>query len=323
MATVIRSLDALPSTMRGGAVSVGNFDGVHRGHAALAAELVRLAREVGGPAVVMTFDPPPVAILVPNRPPTPPLTTISRRAELLGGLGVDGLIAYPTDRTLLELTPEAFFQRILVQRLQIRAIVEGPNFRFGRDRAGDTALLAELCKQAKIRLSIVPPAVDEQGEMISSTRIRRLIAAGNIEEANRLLTQPYCIEGIVSKGAERGKRLGFPTANLEGIRCLMPAHGVYGGAVPLGDAWFPAAVHIGPNPTFDEQRSKVEVHVLDWEGDLYGHHLRCALLHRVREICKFDSIEALRAQLRQDIESVREGTRAGLQRLASIPAERL
>ncbi len=323
MATVIRNLDELPSRLRGGAVAVGNFDGVHRGHAALAAELVRAAQAVGGPAVVMTFDPPPVAVLVPQRPPTPPLTTIARRAELLGGLGVDALIAYPTDRRLLELTPQAFFQQILVERLRVRAMVEGPNFRFGRDRAGDTALLAELCEQTGVRLSIVPPAVDDRGEMISSTRIRGLISQGKVEDANRLLTEPYRLEGIVSKGAQRGKQLGFPTANLEGIRCLVPAHGVYAGAVPIGDAWFPAALNIGPNPTFDDQRSKVEVHVLDWGGDLYGHHLQCAVLQRVREICRFDSAEALRAQLRRDMESVRAVSMEWMKHLAARAAQRL
>ena len=159
--------------------------------------------------------------------------------------------------------------------------------------------------------------------MISSTRIRGLISQGKVEDANRLLTEPYRLEGIVSKGAQRGKQLGFPTANLEGIRCLVPAHGVYAGAVPIGDAWFPAALNIGPNPTFDDQRSKVEVHVLDWGGDLYGHHLQCAVLQRVREICRFDSAEALRAQLRRDMESVRAVSMEWMKHLAARAAQRL
>lgn len=305
MIRVLRSWEDLPADLLGGAVSVGNFDGVHLGHAALARELVSQARQVGGAALVMTFDPPPRALLDPHRPVTPPLTTIERRAELLEVLGVDAMLAYPTDRRLLALSAEAFFDQIIRGKLRAKAIVEGPNFRFGKDRAGDTELLRKFCRAHGIGCSIVPPTVDDEGMMISSTRVRRLIQAGEVARANRLLTSPYELQGIVAAGAGRGQRLGFPTANLEGIRCLLPAHGVYAGAVRLDEGILPAAIHVGPNPTFGEQAAKVEVHILDWNGTLYGSDLRVRFVDRVRDVQRFASIDALRAQLQDDIAAVR------------------
>ncbi len=302
MVQLLTSLKELPQAVRRGAVSIGNFDGVHLGHARLIHELVHSAGQVGGPAVVLTFDPPPAAILFPDRPLSAPLTSIGRRSALLGELGVDFVVAYPTDRQLLSLSADAFFRQTIVETLAARAMVEGPNFHFGRDRSGDTNALRELCDAHRISLQIVEPKADSGG-MISSTRIRGLLAAGDLLAANRLLTDPLQIEGLVSEGAGRGRQLGFPTANLTQIRSLIPGMGVYAGRVQHSGQTIPAAVHIGPNPTFGEGHTKVEVHLIGWSGTLSGSSLTCSLIAKIREVQKFDSVDALKQQIFQDIQA--------------------
>ncbi len=304
MPEILRSLRNLPERFRRCAVAIGNFDGVHSGHRELVATLVRLAADVGGPAMVFTFDPPPVAIIRPELELLPPLSDIPRRAELLGALGVDAVLAYPTDAALVGLTAADFFQQILVDQLRIAAIVEGPNFRFGNNRVGDTELLSHWCAQRGIRCCIVEACGDPSG-MISSTRIKQLIQAGEIAQANKFLVTPYQIQGIVDHGDGRGRKLGTPTANLTQIPVLLPCHGVYAGRVEIGNIGVPAAVHIGPNPTFGEDKTKVEVHLIDWTGELYSEELRCSLLERLRDVRKFASAEELRAQINKDIESCR------------------
>jgi riboflavin kinase/FMN adenylyltransferase len=306
MTRLIRTLDDFPKELLGGALAVGNFDGVHAGHQRLLQDLVRQATALDGPAIVMTFDPPPVAVLVPDRPPTAPLTTIPRRAELLGRHGIDALIAYPTDRALVNLSAEEFFTKKVCAAIGAQAMVEGPNFRFGKDRLGDTALLRKLCESRGMGFSVVEAKVDDAGQMVSSSRIRRALGEGNIELANQMLTQAYEVEGIVAKGEQRGRELGFPTANLEDINCLVPRHGVYAGAVELEGELRPAAIHIGPNLTFGEERPKVEVHVLGWDGAIYGERLSCTMLSLVRDLVKFESVEALVEQLEVDTARCRQ-----------------
>jgi len=300
---LIRDIDALPEQIRGGALSIGNFDGVHRGHARLAERLVRSARCVDGPAVVFTFDPSPTKILHPEAAPAL-LSWIERRAELLGGLGVDAVVAYPTDHALLELTPEQFFRRIIVEKLGARAMVEGSNFRFGHRRAGDTAKLRELCQAEGIDLDVVEP-IELLGHTVSSSRIRRLIAAGDLEAVNRMLTEPYRIRGIVSYGSRRGNTLGYPTANVERVDNLLPGEGIYAGRAYVdGRAWG-AAVSVGPNPTFGEVTRKVEAFLLDFQGDLYGRPLQVEFVARLRDIVRFDSRDELIAQMDVDVEQTR------------------
>ncbi len=304
MPHLIHSLTHFPPDSRCGAVAIGNFDGVHRGHANLIAELVSAARKVNGPAIVFTFDPPPIALLQPDRILSAPLTSIQRRAELLHRLGVDLVIAYPTDMALLQLSAEEFFQKVLLDALAARAIVEGPNFRFGKDRLGDIQRLAELCSRNQIALTVVEAANDSCG-MISSTRIRQLITQGDMAEANALLTEPYQLMGSVGHGAARGRTIGTPTANLTQVQQLVPPHGVYAGCVPVGDSLCAAAIHIGPNPTFGDSACKIEVHLIDWRGELYDSEVRCTFLDRLRDIKKFDSPAELQAQIAKDIDRCR------------------
>ncbi len=300
---VLRNPSDWPPAIRCGAVTIGNFDGVHWGHAELARRLLVAARRVGGPAVVFTFDPHPVRLLRPREAP-PPLTWTDRKAQLLGELGVDYVVAYPTNEAFLKLSASEFFAEIVRGRLAARAMVEGENFYFGRDRAGDVALLGRLCQEAGIGLEVAPPVLVDGG-ISSSSRVRKALLAGRVEEANRLLTQPYRLRGMVTHGASRGNQLGFPTANLAAIDTLVPAPGVYAGRAITGGGVVPSAIHIGPNLTFGESGSKVEAHLIDWEGNLYGQPLEVDFLARLREIQRFDGVEALKQQLTTDIERAR------------------
>jgi riboflavin kinase/FMN adenylyltransferase len=294
---VIRHLDE--ADLQGGALSIGNFDGVHRGHARLVEKLRALAGELGGPAVILTFDPHPVRLLRPDAAP-PPLTWTERKAELLGTLGIDAMIAYPTDERLLALSPAEFFHQIVCDKLAARAMVEGPNFFFGRGRAGDVRLLSELCAGRGIALSIVEPET-MGSEFVSSSRVRAAIAAGDVGLARRMLTQPYRVRGLVTHGAARGARIGFPTANIEAVDTLLPGRGVYAGRAFLGDARWPAAINLGPSPTFGEQTVKVEAHLIGFTGSLYGRPLEVDFLERLRDIRPFASLDELTSQLHRDV----------------------
>lgn len=296
---MVSDLEALAGRSRGGAVAIGNFDGVHRGHAKIVERVIHHARQDGGPAIVFTFDPHPVRLLRPDIAP-PPLTWNERKAELLQTLGVDVMVCYPTDESLLDLSAAAFFDQIICRQLGVKAIVEGPNFCFGKNRAGTVDTLRELCAAAGITLEIVAPLCESES-YISSSRIRQLIAAGDVAEAAKMLTSPYRIRGTVTHGARRGSKIGFPTANLEAIDTLVPAPGVYSARGLVGEQWWPAAVNIGPNPTFGEQSFKVEVHLIGFAGSLYGQPLAVDFAARLRDIQTFESVDALQAQLRRDI----------------------
>ena len=296
---VLRGLEEIGSAAVGGAVAIGNFDGVHRGHAQLVGRLLDRAARVGGPAVVFTFDPHPVQLLRPEAAP-PPLTWAERKAELLAELGVDAMVAYPTDEQLLALTPQEFFDRVICERLQARAMVEGPNFRFGRGRGGDVRLLEQYCRRAGVALEIVPPRMLE-GQYISSSRIRERIQQGDVDAAREMLTRPYRVRGLVTHGARRGSTLGFPTANVDGVDTLLPGPGVYAGRARTASGVWPAAISVGPNPTFAEASAKFEVHLIGFRGLLYGEPLEVDFLARLRDIRPFAAVEELKAQLRQDV----------------------
>ncbi len=296
---LLRSLENFPLRLRGGAVSIGNFDGVHRGHARIVERLLAKSKAVGGPAIVFTFDPHPVRLLRPHEAP-PPLTWTERKSALLADLGIDAVIAYPTDEELLSHSPVDFFNRIVRDALDAKAMVEGPNFFFGHKRAGDIQTLKMLCHDAGLSLEVVEPFV-EAGEFVSSSRVRQLIHQGDVAEAATMLTQPYRIRGLVTHGAGRGHKIGFATANVEAIDTLLPAIGVYAGrAITTTEIW-PAAINIGPNPTFGEHALKVEVHLIGFEGALYGQPLEVDFLARLRDIQPFASVDALKAQLALDV----------------------
>jgi len=313
--TVAAASDRWPPAAAGSAVSVGNFDGVHVGHAAIIRRLCDVARRLGVPSVAFTFDPHPAAVLRPLAAPVP-LTTPGRRAALLRSLGVDAVVVQPTDRGLLSLSAAGFYDEILRGRLRARAIVEGSDFRFGADRAGGIRLLEEFARRDGLTLEEVPPVLAD-GLPVSSSRLRALIAAGNVRHAACLLTAPYRVTGTVVMGARRGATLGFPTANLAAIATLLPAAGVYaarvvlpGPAADAAPAGLPAAVHIGPNVTFGETATSVEVHLIGFHGTLYGATLDVDFLDRLRDTVRFGSVEDLKAQLAADVARALEVARA-------------
>ena len=296
---------------RGGYVAVGNFDGVHRGHREIVEKLVERANSAETMSVVLTFDPHPVRLLRPEQAP-PSLTTLTQKAAILEECGVDVVIGFPTTREFLSLTPDEFFERMIVQRLQARGLVEGANFQFGKGRAGNVERLGELCRRDGLTLDVVGP-VEQDGEPVSSSRIRGEISAGRMGDAVALLGHPFAIQGTVVKGAGRGAALGFPTANLDGVETLLPADGVYAGFVRLDDTDLPSAVHLGPNPTFADGQRKLEVHIVGHTGDLYGRELTVHLLSRIRDVIRFENPEQLRTQLESDIaRTIRIADAAGM-----------
>jgi riboflavin kinase/FMN adenylyltransferase len=292
-----------PAVCRGGAVAVGNFDGAHRGHAALLATLRQQARAVDGPAVALTFDPHPVELLRPGQAP-PLLTTPEDRARLLHELGADHVLVLCTDHAMLGLSAKEFFEQILRQRLAARALVEGVNFGFGHNREGNVETLTELCRPAGVGLTVVPPVLID-GREVSSSRIRAALEGGGVEEAAALLGRPYRVQGRVTVGRRRGATLGFPTANLEQVPTLVPGDGVYAVRVPRGGAVWPGAANVGPNPTFGEHARKVEVHLIGFAGDLYGEALAVDFVRRLRDTRPFGSAAELVEQLRRDVEQAR------------------
>lgn len=301
--TLLRGFEK-PEKYRGGYVAIGNFDGVHRGHQSMIAQLTKRAAAANVPAVVLTFDPHPIMLLKPEVVP-PRLSTLKTKAELLIGYGVDCVIAYPTNTVLLNLTPEQFFQQIVLDELQAKGMVEGPNFYFGKNRSGNTDTLRTLCEQHGLTLDIAT-AYEWEGKHVSSSAIRKRLSQGEFQRAVEKLGHPYCLTGKVTQGEGRGRHLGFPTANLTGITTLLPQEGVYAGYSLLEGKRYAAAVNIGANPTFDTDEQKVEVHLLDYSGDLYDQELSVELLAHLRPVQTFKSVDELTAQIAQDLQTTRQ-----------------
>jgi riboflavin kinase/FMN adenylyltransferase len=288
-----------PEDCRRGAVAIGNFDGVHRGHAALLAELRRLADSVAGPAVALTFDPHPLQLLRPDSF-LPPLCIPEDRARWLHEAGADHVVVLHTTADLLALSAEDFFREVLQSRLEVRAVVEGVNFGFGKNREGNVELLGRVCQAAGITLSVLPPVLVE-GRRISSSRVRAALMGGDVAEAAHLLGRPHRLHGVVGRGAGRGRTLNFPTANLEGLRNLAPGDGVYAVRVHVECQTWAGAANVGPNPTFGEAARKVEVHLIDFTGDLYGRPLAVDFVGRLRDTRPFGGVADLIAQLHRDV----------------------
>jgi riboflavin kinase / FMN adenylyltransferase len=297
---------ALPEDMEPTVVTVGMFDGVHRGHRALLDRVAAEAADRGVPAAAVTFDRHPLAVLRPGGEP-PLLTTLDRKVALLGEAGMAVVLVLEFTRELSEVGAEAFATGVLFDGLAARALVVGENFRFGHRAAGDPALLAALGRPRGIEVVAVPLHA-EGGQVVSSTRVRAELDAGDVAAAAASLGRPYAVEGVVVAGDRRGgPLLGVPTANLEvpaGI--AIPADGVYAGhltdlADPIAR---PAAVSVGTNPQFGTER-RVEAHVLDFDGDLYGHRVSVGFSHRLRGQATFAGVDELAAQIRADIDQAR------------------
>lgn len=288
---------------QGGAITIGNFDGVHRGHAALLAELRKQAVAVGGPAVAVTFDPHPLQLLNPERF-QPVLTTLADRAAHLEAIGADHVVILQTTPELLDLRAKDFFARVIRDGFRARAVVEGENFGFGRDREGNVATLRQLCQQAEMNFVAVP-AFTLQDVPVSSSRVRSSLVRGAVAEASTLLGRPYRLRGVVGPGDQRGRTIGFPTANLHQPLTLIPGDGVYAVRVTVAAGTWAGAANVGPNPTFAEQARKVEIHLIGFQGDLYGQEIAVDFVDRLRDIQRFDGVAALVAQLQRDVQQAR------------------
>jgi len=300
---VLRNLDEFSDHLRGGAVTIGNFDGVHLGHARLIKRLRKMADEISGPAVVFTFDPPPAWILRPDAAGQLLIWT-QRKVEILAELGADVVVIYPTDRALLEHDAGEFFEHIIRNRLGARAIVEGPNFFFGHNRTGTVEVLRQLCAETDVRLEVTP-GIEVNGQMVSSSRIRRSLIEGHVDQARQMLGRPYRIRGTVVRGAGRGAKLGYPTANITRVDTLLPLDGVYAGRAWVDQVAHTAAISLGSNPTFAETILKVEAYLLDFQGDLYDSQLQIDFIARLRETKRFDSVDALVEQMALDVKATR------------------
>ena len=303
MPVLYRHMDDLPERFRGGVVSIGNFDGVHQGHSRIVGRLLDMARRQEVHAVVLTFDPHPARLLRPLQAPAP-LSWTEHKAQLLHELGVDAVVAYPTDAALLALTAGEFFDCIVLGRLRARGMVEGQNFFFGHDRGGNIEVLGKFCRDSGIPLEVVEP-VQIDGQVVSSSRVRTLISAGAVAEAARLLTRPYRIRGRVVHGQGRGNRLGYPTANIGRVDTLLPSEGIYVGQAWIDGCCYATAMSLGSNPTFGESEKKVEAFLLDYHGDLYGRPIEIDFLARLRDIKRFDSADQLIDQMALDVQETR------------------
>jgi riboflavin kinase/FMN adenylyltransferase len=290
---------------RGAAIAIGNFDGVHLGHRALIARARELATAGDALTVALTFDPHPSALLAPARAPRL-LTSIERRIELLAEAGVDAVVVEPFTRELAGVAPSAFVDDVVIGPLRARAIVVGYDFSYGQGRKGTVEDLRAHGRHAGIEVAIVP-AVTVDGEVAASTKIRNHLRAGELALAERMLGRPWDVDGVVVHGAERGRAIGVPTANIAPEVELAIAPGIY--AVTLGVEGgppLPAVASLGTNPTFVEDGGLVlEVHVLDWSGDLYDRRVRTTFIARLRDELKFDSVEALIGQIQRDIAQAR------------------
>ncbi len=308
----VEEIDRLPSV-----VTPGNYDGVHLGHRALVATARRVADASPTPlrVVALTFDPHPMRFIAPERAPAL-LTSVARRSELLRAAGADVVAVQRFDRAFSELSPEAFFDHVLRERLGAEAMVVGADFHFGRQRAGDVAMLESLGAEHGLSVTTVSP-VTLDGELVSSTHVRAALVKGEVERAARMLTRVHELSGRVVEGHKRGRTIGFPTANLETGGLLAPADGVYAvsvrvledesgepGAVRPDAPRYHGVANLGVRPTVAAGRS-LEVHLLDFEGDLYGRWLRVGFVARLRGEVKFPDLAALRAQIARDAEAGR------------------
>jgi len=304
-------LDDVPADWAGCVATIGVFDGVHRGHQRVVARAEQVAQEKGLPLVVITFDPHPDEVIRPGSHP-PFLTTLRRQAELLAGLGADAVFVLPFSVEFSRLSPDEFVRIVLSDRLHAAAVVVGEDFRFGRKAAGDVPLLAQLGEKYDFTVEGVP-LLAADGITMSSTYIRGRLAAGDVAGAATALGRPHRVQGVVVRGHQRGRALGFPTANLETPpHTATPADGVYAGSLISLDldgaevTRWPAAISIGTNPTFAGTDRTVEAYALDRDDlDLYGTHAAIEFTARLRGNTKFDSVAALVAQMREDVAAAR------------------
>ncbi|GAB6142884.1 bifunctional riboflavin kinase/FAD synthetase [Desulfocicer niacini] len=304
---LIEDIDSLKTPPTNGVITIGNFDGVHKGHQALFKKVIEVARQINGTAMAMTFDPHPLKVLAHNGPPL--ITRKDQKTELIEATGMDALVYIPFTRTFAAISAHDFVKDILLDRLNMKAIVVGPDYTFGRNREGDIHFLKKMAADYQFEV-IIPDWIkgsDAAPKRISSTHIRELVMEGRVDETKPFLGRYYQIRGKVIKGRERGgSQLGFPTANIKLHDELCPKMGVYAVTVETVKGTFNGVANIGYSPTFDDHLFTIEVHILDFSGDIYGTRIRVNMVKRLRDEIKFSGIEALSDQIHADIEHARK-----------------
>ncbi len=295
----------MPDALRGGIVALGNFDGFHLGHQAVAGEAIRQAKAEGRPAVIATFDPHPVRFFAPQSSWFR-LTTLDQRQRHFETAGADAMLVFDFDAELAATSAEDFIAKLLVERLGISAVVTGEDFTFGKGRGGNIDVLRDFGSAHGLSSTAMGPVVDSLG-VISSSRIRNALKEGDCETATALLTRPFAVEGIVQHGDKNGRLLGFPTANIDMGHYLRPRYGIYAvqGRLPDGQV-LDGAANLGIRPTFDPPKELLEPHFFDFSEDLYGQMIEIEFHAFIRGEVKFDSLDALMAQMAQDCDHARE-----------------
>lgn len=297
--------ERMPEPLRGAVIALGNFDGFHGGHQAVAREAIDWARREGRPSIIATFDPHPVRLFKPDIPPFR-LTTLEQRQELYLAAGATAMLVFHFDEALAGTSAEDFVRVLLAEQLGVAGVVTGEDFTFGKGRTGNRAMLEVLGREAGIESRAVAPVL-EGGEPVSSSRIRDALRAGEPQEAARLLTRPFAIRGVVEHGDKRGREIGYPTANLAIESYLRPRYGIYAvtGRVLATGKELLGAANLGIRPQFDPPKELLEPHFFDFAGDLYGQEIEVAFHHFLRPEAKFEGLQALVAQMDVDCAEAR------------------
>jgi riboflavin kinase / FMN adenylyltransferase len=300
----LNARNPMPDALHGAVAALGNFDGFHLGHQAVAGEAIRQAKAAGKPAIIATFDPHPVRFFAPDAPPFR-LTTLDQRQRLFAEAGADAMLVFEFDATLAGTTAQDFVEKILIERLGLSGVVTGEDFTFGKARGGNIGVLRILGEPLGLSSTAVGPVTDDGG-VISSSRIREALQAGDCETAARLLTRPFAIEGRVQHGDKNGRKLGFPTANLDLGTYLRPRYGVYAVTGRLADGRvLNGAANIGIRPQFTPPKELLEPHFFDFAEDVYDQSIEVAFHAFLRGEAKFDSLDALMAQMAADCDAAR------------------
>ena len=304
---IIQRIEEIQQPFHNAVITIGNFDGVHIGHQALLHTVIERADAIGGTAVVMTFEPHPIRVLAKNGQP-PLITLYEQKTELIARAGIEVLICIPFTREFAAVPAERFVQDLLVERIGVKVVVVGKDYSFGRDRRGDLALLRRLSGELGYDVVVVDwiQGLNGLSGRISSTRVRQLVMEGRMEEARKMLGRYYQVRGRVARGRNRGGRLlGFPTANIQLQDELCPKGGIYAVTVEHAGQTYPGVANIGYSPTFDDHIFTIEVHLLDFDRNLYDETIRVNFIQRLRDEIKFSGIEALSEQIRRDVDQAR------------------
>lgn len=302
---IFEGIEAIDEDFRGAFVTIGNFDGVHLSHQHICRKLAAEAKKSGKRSLVITFDPHPKMILHPNIHPFYLLTTRSEKMALLEGCGVDATVIIAFDMNYSKITAEEFVRDFLWKKLAITKIIIGHDYVFGQARQGNDAFLKTQGRKLGFSVEVIK-AFKIDNEIVSSTLIRNCILSGDVPAATRLLGRFYNVEGVVVSGAGRGTGLGYPTANIEPEKELLPPSGIYAAFVMVDGRRYMGALNIGAKPTFEDYTSTLEVFLLDYEGDLRGKKLNVLFVEKLRDIVKFDGPESLKRQIAADVEKTKE-----------------